>query len=158
MSHSTILSVVSRLVLPTVVVFSVFLLSSGHNAPGGGFIGGLVAGAALVLLWATGGIAEVRAVLPVGPAALLGLGLLTAQGTAAAGWLLDGSLLESRIIDLHLPVFGELHLATPLLFDLGVYLVVVGLVAMILTTLGAEEPETVHEAARAVTAEREGRG
>jgi multicomponent Na+:H+ antiporter subunit A len=145
MTPSTILRVVSRAILPTIVVFSLFLLLSGHNAPGGGFIGGLVAGAGLVLLWANGGAAEVRASLPVRPVMLLGAGLLVAQATAAAGWLLGGQVLESRVFDLHLPVFGDVHLATPLVFDVGVYLVVVGLIGLVLTTLGAEEPQDPSE-------------
>jgi multicomponent Na+:H+ antiporter subunit A len=137
---SVILGFVSRAVLPTVVVFSLFLLLSGHNGPGGGFIGGLVAGAGLVLLWATGGPEELRTILPVPGTWVVGLGLLTAQLTAAAGWVLGGSALQSADFELALPVFGDVHLATPMIFDTGVYLVVVGLIATVLTTLGAEEP------------------
>ncbi len=122
-------------------MFSVYLLVSGHNAPGGGFIGGLVASAGFVLVWATGGAADVRRVLPWRGPAILALGLLIAQLTAAAGWLFGGSFMEAASIDLHhLPIFGDVHLASPMLFDLGVYLVVVGLVSTVLTTLGAEEP------------------
>lgn len=140
MRPSIILDLVSRLVLPTVIVFSLYLLLSGHNAPGGGFVGGLVAGASLVLIYAAGGVEAVRRVVPVRAEATLAVGLLFAQVTAIVPWFFGGQVLESRVFDLHLPLFGEVHLASPLFFDLGVYLVVVGLVAKALDTLGAEEP------------------
>lgn len=140
MKSSTILTVVVRLLLPTVIVFSLYLLLSGHNAPGGGFVGGLVAGAAVVLLYAAGGVDLMRRVLQIPAEVFLGVGLLFAQVTAIVPWLFGMQVLESRVFDLHLPVFGEIHLASPLFFDIGVYLVVVGLVAKTLETLGAEEP------------------
>ncbi len=140
MNPSTILSTVSRSVLPTVFVFSVFLLSSGHAYPGGGFIGGLVAAAGLVVLWANGGAALVRKILRVRPELLLALGLLAAYTSAVLGWVLGSEMLESTLIRWTMPVFGPITLATYLIFDTGVYLVVIGLTGMILTTLGAEEP------------------
>jgi multicomponent Na+:H+ antiporter subunit A len=136
---SLILTTVSRTVFHTVIVFSVYLLVSGHNQPGGGFVGGLVAGAALVLVFASGGVEQVERTMPVPSTVVLGLGLAFAQVTAAAAWLGGGSILESTVVDLHLPVFGDVHLATPLFFDIGVYLVVVGLVAVTLRTLGRQE-------------------
>lgn len=148
MRHSVVLERVSTAVLPTVVVFSLFLLLSGHNAPGGGFIGGLVAGAGLVLLWATGGPQAVRDAVPVRGTWLIGAGLFLAQLVAAAGWLLGGALLQSAHAKLHLPVFGDVKAATPLLFDLGVYLVVVGLISTVLTTLGAQLPSAAVGAQR----------
>lgn len=156
MIPSTILGIISRSVLPTVGMFSVFLLVSGHNDPGGGFIGGLVAGAGFVLVWAVGGAADVRRVMPVPGSVILGIGLLLAQLTAVGGWVVKGSFLESAKVDLQLPVFGEVHLASPMLFDLGVYVVVVGLVITVLTTLGAEEPAPVTDPAAAPEAEPAG--
>ncbi|HVM19139.1 MAG TPA: MnhB domain-containing protein [Egibacteraceae bacterium] len=141
MSPSLILSTITRVISPTVWVFSLWLLASGHNAPGGGFIGGLVASAALVLAYATGGEPQVRRIVPLPSEAILGVGLLMAQGTTMASWLWGGQALESRVFDLHLPLFGDVHVVTPLFFDIGVYLVVVGLVAKILTTLGAQQVE-----------------
>lgn len=142
MRPSLILDFVSRTVFSTVLVFSLYLLFSGHNQPGGGFVGGLVAGVSLVLVYASGGVDEVRHVLPVRGEVILGVGLLFAQMTAVIPWIFGRQVLQSEIFDLHLPVFGELHLATPLFFDIGVYLVVVGLAATTLTTLGAQEPRS----------------
>lgn len=141
MAPSLILSCVTRGVLGTVVAFSVFLLVAGHNEPGGGFIGGLVAGAALVLVHAGGGAAHVERVLPARPETLLGLGLVLALGTAVLGIIAGGQVLESGYVAAHLPVFGRVKLASPLVFDTGVYLVVVGVVGVLLTTLGAREPQ-----------------
>jgi multicomponent Na+:H+ antiporter subunit A len=136
---SLILTTISRMVFHTVIVFSVYLLVSGHNQPGGGFVGGLVAGAALVLVFAAGGVEQVERTMPVPSTFVLGLGLACAQLTAAAAWLTGGALLESTVFDVHLPVFGDIHVATPLFFDIGVYLVVLGLVAIALRTIGRQE-------------------
>jgi multisubunit Na+/H+ antiporter MnhB subunit len=139
MVPSLILSTITRTVSPTVWLFSIWLLASGHNAPGGGFIGGLVGSAALVLAYATGGPDQVRHVVPVGGEVVLGIGLAMAQLTTMAGWVWGQQLLESHVFHAQLPLFGDVEVVTPLFFDIGVYLVVVGLIVKVLTTLGAQE-------------------
>jgi multicomponent Na+:H+ antiporter subunit A len=139
MVPSLILSTITRTVSPTVWLFSIWLLASGHNAPGGGFIGGLVGSAALVLAYATGGPEQVRYVVPVRGEVVLGIGLAMAQLTTMAGWVWGEQVLQSRLFELAVPVFGDVKLVTPLFFDTGVYLVVVGLIVKVLTTLGAQE-------------------
>ncbi|MEU9506588.1 Na+/H+ antiporter subunit A [Micromonospora sp. NPDC048170] len=136
--RSIVLEVVTRLVFHTVVVFSLFLLFSGHNAPGGGFAGGLVASLALVVRYLAGGRYELAEAAPVGAGTVLGAGLFVSIGTGAVALLAGGTLLESARIDLWLPLIGEFYLVTSLFFDVGVYLVVVGLVLDILRSLGAE--------------------
>ncbi|SCL50974.1 multisubunit sodium/proton antiporter, MrpA subunit /multisubunit sodium/proton antiporter, MrpB subunit [Micromonospora citrea] len=136
--RSIVLEVVTRLIFHTVVVFSLFLLFSGHNAPGGGFAGGLVAGLALVVRYLAGGRDELAEAAPVGAGTVLGAGLLVSVGTGAIALLAGGSVLESARVDLWLPLIGEFYLVTSLFFDVGVYLVVVGLVLDILRSLGAE--------------------
>lgn len=135
---SLILETGVRAVFHTALLFSVFLLFAGHNAPGGGFVGGLVAASALVLRFVKGGAAEVRATLPLAYPTLLGVGLLLASVTAVVPLAVGGQLLESYKVDLDLPVLGVLHLNTALPFDIGVYVVVLGLAAGFLSTLGAE--------------------
>lgn len=125
----------------TTLLFSLFLLFAGHNAPGGGFVGGLVAGAAFVLRYVQGGTAEVNRASPLPPAALIGSGLTIAVATGAAAWLTGGEFLESGKLDLDVPVIGAIHATSSLAFDIGVYLVVVGLVVGILTALGQEDEE-----------------
>jgi multicomponent Na+:H+ antiporter subunit A len=130
-------------VFHTALLFSLFLLFAGHNAPGGGFVGGLVAGAAFVLLFVEGGPEKVERAAPAPAPAMLGIGLTVAVATGAVAWLAGGEFLESAKADWHLPVLGTVHASSALAFDIGVYLVVVGLVVAVLTTLGAEQPDRV---------------
>ena len=145
--RSLLLDVGIRTVFHTVLVFGVFLLFAGHNAPGGGFVGGLVAGAAFVLRYVEGGAEEVERATPMSAMAFMGTGLGLAVATGAASWLTGGRFLESGKLALDLPVLGTAKASTALVFDVGVYLVVVGLVVGVLTTLGAagQEPESQEE-------------
>jgi multicomponent Na+:H+ antiporter subunit A len=136
--RSVVLEVTTRLLFHTILVFSLYLLFSGHNHPGGGFAGGLVAGLALVLRYLAGGRYELAEAAPVDPGLLLGVGLLLAGGTGVAGLLLGGDVLQTAIVEATLPVLGHVKLVTSLFFDVGVYLIVVGLVLDVLRSLGAE--------------------
>ena len=136
--RSVIFEVTTRLLFHTMIVYSVYLLFSGHNGPGGGFAAGLVTGIALAVRYLAGGRYELGEAAPVQPGVLLGLGLFMSVGVGIAGLLAGGSVLQSWIVDVSLPVVGSVHLVTSLFFDVGVYLVVVGLVLDILRTLGAE--------------------
>ena len=138
MRRSVILDVATGAALHSMLVFSLFLLFKGHNAPGGGFVGGLVAGIALVLRYAQGGTGSVSAVLGVRPQALLGLGLLTAGATLLSGYPIAGAALASGYVSEEVPLLGEVAFTTVLFFDIGVYLVVIGLVLGALRTLGQE--------------------
>ncbi|WP_100500892.1 Na+/H+ antiporter subunit A, partial [Geodermatophilus chilensis] len=136
--RSVVLEVITRILFHTIVVFSLYLLFSGHNEPGGGFAGGLVAGLALVLRYLAGGRYELGEAAPVAPGLLLGGGLLFAGGTGVAGLLLGAGVLQTAILEATLPVLGDVKLVTSLFFDCGVYLIVVGLVLDVLRSLGAE--------------------
>ncbi|WP_418607451.1 hydrogen gas-evolving membrane-bound hydrogenase subunit E [Georgenia sp. SUBG003] len=136
--RSVIFEVGTRMVFHTMLVFSLYLLFAGHNAPGGGFSGGLVAGIALTVRYLAGGRYELGEAAPVHPGHLLGTGLFLSAGAGAVPVLFGGTILQSTIIDVTLPLFGDVHLATALFFDIGVYLVVIGLVLDILRSLGAE--------------------
>ncbi len=135
--RSVIFEVVTRLVFHTIVLFSLYLLFSGHNNPGGGFAGGLVAGLAITVRYLAGGRAELRAAAPVRPGALLGAGMFLSAGVGLAALLTGGEVLQSQILTAQLPLLGQVKLVTSLFFDMGVYLVVVGLVLDILRSLGA---------------------
>jgi multicomponent Na+:H+ antiporter subunit A len=136
--RSVILEVVTRVLFHTIVVLSVYLLFSGHNVPGGGFAGGLVAGLALVLRYLAGGRYELGEAAPVDPGKLLGSGLLLAGTTGIAGLVLGVDALQTTILQQTLPVLGDVKLVTSLFFDIGVYLIVVGLVLDVLRSLGAQ--------------------
>ncbi|UMG92762.1 hydrogen gas-evolving membrane-bound hydrogenase subunit E [Nocardioides sp. TF02-7] len=135
--RSIIFEVVTRLVFHTIVVFSVYLLFSGHNDPGGGFAAGLVTGLALVVRYLAGGRYELDEAAPVDAGALMGAGLFVAVASGLAPLAFGGAVLQSAVVDLHLPVLGDLHLVTSLFFDIGVYLLVVGLVLDLLRSLGS---------------------
>jgi len=133
-----VLEVAGRLLFHTIAVFSVFLLFVGHNLPGGGFAAGLVLGLALALRYLAGGSRALLSVAPVRPAAVLGGGLALAALAGAGAWAFGGQFLQSTILEADLPVLGHLKLVTVVVFDTGVYLVVVGMVLAVLRGLGAE--------------------
>jgi multicomponent Na+:H+ antiporter subunit A len=137
-NRSIILEVTVRLLFHTAIIVSLYLLFAGHNRPGGGFAGGLVVGLALIGRYLAGGRYELGEALPVDAGVVLGLGLMIAVGTGVVGLVLGGEVLQSVIWQWSLPVFGEVKLVTSLFFDIGVYLVVVGLLLDVLRSLGAE--------------------
>ena len=136
--RSVVLETTVRLIFHTVLVFGLYLLFAGHNQPGGGFVGGLVAGCAFVLRYIAGGRAALQAAVPVDPGLPLGLGLVLATATGVTAWLFGGQFLESGYVTYTLPLLDEVKVTSALVFDTGVYLVVVGLVLGLLRTLGAE--------------------
>lgn len=136
--RSVVLETAVRMVFHTVVLFSLYLLFAGHNQPGGGFVGGLVAGCAFVLRYVAGGRAALQAAVPVDPGVPLGVGLMLATGTGLVAVLVGGQFLQSAKVELHVALLGHVKLTSALAFDSGVYLVVVGLVLGALRTLGAE--------------------
>jgi multicomponent Na+:H+ antiporter subunit A len=136
--RSVILETAVRLTFHTVLVFGLYLLFAGHNQPGGGFVGGLVTGLAFVLRYVAAGRAELRTAVPIDPGIPLGLGVLIATLTGMGSWLFGAGFLTSSYGTVVLPVLGEVKASTVLLFDIGVFAVVVGLVLTLLRTLGAE--------------------
>ena len=144
--RSLVLEVTTRLVFPTMMILSVYFFFSGHNAPGGGFAGGLVAGLALVLRYLAGGRYELGEAVPIDAGKILGLGLTFAAGTALVSMFLGAPALSSATLELTLPLLGDIKIVTALFFDLGVYLIVVGLILDVLRSLGARlDAETVGE-------------
>jgi multicomponent Na+:H+ antiporter subunit A len=136
--RSPILATSAPAIFVTAMAFSLYLLFAGHDAPGGGFVGGLVAGAALVLRYADAGVAAVRRLVPLPPPVLLGSGLGLAVLTGAVPWIGGADFLESAELHVELPVLGTVETTSALPFDVGVYLVVVGVVLSIIQLLGDE--------------------
>lgn len=130
-----ILRVGARYLLPLILLFSVFLLVRGHNAPGGGFSGGLAATAGLVLYAFAHGVPQLRRVMGWNPRLLIPLGLLLAIGSGLPALLAGQPFLAGEWASLELAGLGELKLGTPLVFDVGVYLVVIGMSLSILLAL-----------------------
>lgn len=138
---SLILATATRFLFPLLLMFSVFLLLRGHNLPGGGFIGGLIASSAFALYWIAFDLAAARRMLAVEPRRLIGVGLLVALASGWAGVLSGRPYLTGAWGKLEIPGAGAIPLGTPLLFDFGVYLVVIGVMMLIITTLAEEKHE-----------------
>ncbi|MGM1018400.1 MAG: Na+/H+ antiporter subunit A [Actinomycetota bacterium] len=137
-SRSILLEVIVRILFHTIMVVSIFLLFAGHNLPGGGFAGGLVAGMGLVMRYIAGGRWELGAAAPTDAGRLLGAGLLLAVGTAVVPLFFGVAPLTSTFWEWEIPGLGHMEFVTSTIFDIGVYLVVIGLVLDVLRSLGAE--------------------
>jgi multicomponent Na+:H+ antiporter subunit B len=118
--------------MPLLLLFSVFLLLRGHNQPGGGFVGGLVAAAAFALYAIAFGVSRARRALWVRPLTLLGVGLLLALASGLVAVLRGRPFLTASWFP------GPVALGTPALFDVGVFLVVVGVVLMMIFSLAED--------------------
>jgi multicomponent Na+:H+ antiporter subunit A len=151
--RSILLEVVVRLLFHALIILSIYLLLTGHNTPGGGFAGGLVAGLALVARYLAGGRYELGATVPLDAGRILGVGLALAVSMALLPMLFGQAALASAWVDVDLGPFGTLPLVTSTLFDIGVYLVVFGLILDVLRSLGAEIDE--HEEAEVAAFEEE---
>ena len=138
--RSLILDTTVRLVFDGALLLSIYLLFAGHNQPGGGFVGGLVAAAAVALRYIAGGIDDVLDMLPVRPWGFLSAGLALAAGTALVPLGFGDGPLDQRAVEWHLEILGKVKFTTATVFDTGVYLIVVGLVLMIFEALG-DDPD-----------------
>ncbi|MDR5873855.1 monovalent cation/H+ antiporter subunit A [Vreelandella gomseomensis] len=134
--YPAILTSISMTILPLALLVSAFIFLRGHNQPGGGFIAGLITAVALILLYMARGVewAQERLNFPFQPVAVVGVAIATLTGLGS--WLFGYPFLTSSFGYFTLPIVGEFELATALLFDLGVYLAVVGATLMILANLG----------------------
>ena len=138
--------VVVRALVYVAFVVSIYLLVAGHNDPGGGFVGGLVAGAAVALRYLSGGLDDVRRMVRAKPWSIMGTGIVLAALTATVPLLFGEPVLSNAVWHVDLPLLGEMAPTSALFFDTGVYLVVVGLVFMVFEAFGGEsrpapEPE-----------------
>jgi multicomponent Na+:H+ antiporter subunit A len=136
MERLVVVDVAVRLVFSAVMVGSIYLLFAGHNQPGGGFVGGIVAGAAVALRYVAGGIDDVRNLSRAHPWTVLGTGLLVSVVAVLVPVLLGAAPLESAAFETDLPLLGHIKITSALAFDIGVYLVVLGLVLMIFESFG----------------------
>ncbi|MCX4393057.1 Na+/H+ antiporter subunit A [Streptomyces sp. NBC_01767] len=144
--RSIVFEVVARLLFHPVLMLSVYLLFCAENMPGGGFVAGLVAGLALITRYLAGGRFELAEAAPLQPGLFTGLGLFLSTGVALLG-LADGTVLHAWTHHGRLPLIGEYHIGTPVLFDFGVYLLVLGVVLDIVRALGAKIDRQIERAA-----------
>jgi multicomponent Na+:H+ antiporter subunit B len=135
---SLILCTATRLLLPLLLLFSVFVLLRGHNEPGGGFVGGLIAAAAFVLHLIAYDVKETRRVLPLDPRVLIALGLLIAWLSGAVALIFGLPFMTGHWTNFTVEALGELDIGSPFFFDVGVYLVVFGVTLTIIFSLAEE--------------------
>lgn len=135
---SLILRTASGLLQPVLLLYSIYLLVAGHNGPGGGFAGGLVAASAFALHALAHDARSARRSLGADPRTILGVGLLIAAASGVLGLILGHPYLTGFWYELQLPGGGYVPLGTPLLFDTGVYLLVLGMALLMIFPLAEE--------------------
>ena len=140
MRRSIILSVSARALTPVLLLVSIYVTFRGHNAPGGGFAGGLIMGAAVVLRYLAEGMPGVRT-LRLDPILLIAVGLGVAVATTAAPLAFGENVMDSQIWHLDVPVIGDIKFVTAAVFDIGVHILVVGVVVAVLLAFARADDE-----------------
>ncbi len=134
--HPMMLAVISQSLLPLALLVSVYIFLRGHNLPGGGFIAGLVTSVALVQQYVAHGVDWIKERLKLDYQWLIGSGVLIATLTGLGSWAFERPFLTSWFDYFKLPWIGKFELASAMVFDLGVYLTVIGATLLILANLG----------------------
>ena len=134
--HPPILAVISQSLLPLALLVSFYIFLRGHNMPGGGFIAGLITSVALIQQYIAHGVDWVKPRLKIEYQTLIALGVLIATLTGIGSWYFDRPFMTTWFDYFDIPYIGEIELASALIFDLGVYLTVIGSSLLILASLG----------------------
>ncbi len=124
--NSVILQIAARYIKALLVLFAMIALLRGHNYPGGGFIGGLLAALSVIYYGFAFNVRQVREKLKVNPATYIAIGLFLVVLSFIPSILNQLELMQGVWLKVQIPVLGELKLGTPFLFDMGVFLTVVG--------------------------------
>ncbi|HWK54665.1 MAG TPA: monovalent cation/H+ antiporter subunit A [Hyphomicrobiales bacterium] len=140
-----------RLLFPVIAMMAAFLFMRGHDMPGGGFVAGLTFAIAFILQYMAGGVRWLEARLRVLPVRWVGAGLLVAASTGMGAWWFGRPFLTTAFAHVELPLLGDVPLASALLFDLGVFAVVLGSTVLVLIAL-AHQSLRVPRAAQAAAA------
>jgi multicomponent Na+:H+ antiporter subunit B len=137
-TNDVVLKTATQLITFIIIIFSIYVFLSGHNHPGGGFIGGLMTAAAFILVGIAYDIETIKRIIPFDFKIITASGLLIATLTGVGSFIFDANFLTHTFGYFHLPLLGETELATAILFDIGVYLVVVGVTLTIIFTIGED--------------------
>ncbi len=140
-SNDIILKTTSAIIVFVILAFSVNLFLAGHNAPGGGFIGGLMAAGAFILLYISFGLKTMNKVLKVNFRYFIGVGLMVAFLTGIGSFFFNEPFLSHTFGYFKLPLLGKTELATAMFFDLGVYLTVIGVTMTIILTIAEDRDQ-----------------
>jgi multicomponent K+:H+ antiporter subunit A len=133
--HPLMMVVVTRVLMPIAMVVGLYIFLRGHNEPGGGFVAGLVIAIALLMQYMASGFAWTQERKRIEYHTMIGLGVVIAGLTGVGSWLAGAPFLTSAFTYVHLPPIEEFELATAMLFDLGVFLTVLGAVMLMLYSL-----------------------
>lgn len=144
-------AVLVRLLMPMAALVSLFFLLRGHNAPGGGFVGGLVMATAVIAQYMIGGTLWVESRSRIHPQYWIATGLLAAAIAGAGAWFASRTFLTALSGHFTLPIIGEIHVSTAQVFDLGVYMLVIGATVLMLVAI-AHQSLRVHRRPMAVAA------
>lgn len=137
--NTIIFRTAAPVIVATMLVFSVYICLRGHNEPGGGFIGGLIAAASIAVFGMASGVPAVRRALKVDPLAIAGFGVLLAGFSGLLSLFIEAPFMTSIWLDLDLG--GTVVLSTPMIFDIGVYCVVFGTLSAIALALESDREE-----------------
>ena len=138
-TNDVMLQTATKVVTFIILMFAVHIFFAGHYTPGGGFVGGLLTTSAIVLLMLSFDIETVKKILPINYVTMTAVGLLLALATASASIIFDVPFFTHAYDYFDLPLFGKTSLHSAMLFDAGVYLVVVGVTMTIIQTIGEDE-------------------
>lgn len=150
-NRSILVDIVTRVLFPSMMLLSAYFFFSGHNAPGGGFAGGLVAALALTLRYLAGGRSEAEETLPLHPGKVMGIGIMFTTAATVAPMVFGYPPLTSSYAEFDVPLIGDVTVLSALIFDAGVYIIVVGLIMHVLASMGAyldREEDTRKQRAR----------
>ena len=134
--HPLLVQTVSQAILPLALMVSAYIFLRGHNLPGGGFIAGLITAAAMILQYMANGVDWVKHRFNYNYQTLASVGVMIALATGVGSWFFGYNFLTSWFTYVNWPIVGKFEVATAILFDLGVYLTVIGATLMILANFG----------------------
>lgn len=138
-TNDVILQTTAKVVFFIIFLFSIHIFFAGHYAPGGGFVGGLLTTGAIILLLLAFDLRTIQQILPFNFTIVTAIGLVLALSTAAGSIFFNVPFFTHAFSDFDLPLFGKTSLHTAMLFDSGVYLVVVGSAITIIQTIGGDD-------------------
>jgi len=138
-TNDVILQTTTKIIFFIIFLFSIHIFFAGHYTPGGGFVGGLLTASGIVLLLLAFDLKTVTKALPINYTVMTAIGLLLALATAAGSLVFNVPFFTHWFEYFHLPLLGKQSLHTAMLFDTGVYLVVVGVTMTIIQSIGADD-------------------
>ncbi|MHA7966664.1 Na(+)/H(+) antiporter subunit B [Paenibacillus sp. CAU 1782] len=136
---NVILQTAAKVLVFIIMIYSIYILFAGHNNPGGGFIGGLITASALMLLYLAFDVETVRDIIPVDFKIVGAIGVMLALLTGLASVLFGDNFLFQYYEYVNLPLLGKTGLGTAFVFDLGVYMAVVGTTMTIIRSISEDE-------------------